>query len=425
MRSGHTDLGPPFDTLIVSSANGITRVTIRNPPINLLDGRMMADLERLSIVCADDAELRVIVFDSANPDYFIAHADLTELLGRGDPSAERRDRLSRFAEMTERFRTLPAVSVAVVEGRARGGGSEFLLALDLRYAAAETARFGQPEVGFGLLPGGGATQRLPRLVGRSRALEIMLTADDYDAEQAERCGWITQVLPQAELRTHVDRVARRIAAFSADSIAAVKLAVEHADERLEDGLKEEHGLFRRILATDDAQDRMSQFLRAGGQTYAAELDLGRRLGPVEAGVGDEGATRWRLLGSWSLDDYEVVRADGVRSRPLGPSPSGMLVYAPDGAVSALLCRTAHADAGDQASDGRSYIAYAGTYSVDDAGARVTHDVDVSLIPEWRGRSLQRSIGWDGDRLILTADVVDPRGAATHVLTWRRRTVDCQ
>jgi enoyl-CoA hydratase/carnithine racemase len=274
----------PFETLRVVSAEGIVRVMFDHPPINLLDAAMLDDLDRLSLACASDPGTRVIVFDSADPDFFIAHADVEGMIGRGDPNAERRERLSRFAEMTERFRTLPAVTLAIVEGRVRGGGSEFILALDLRYAAIETAIFGQPEVALGLLPGGGATQRLPALAGRSRALEIMLGASDYDATSAEQYGWITRALPRDELRPFVSALTRRIASFSKPAIDAIKQAVDLSDGPLHDGLREEHRLFRRVLATDEASSALERFLRQGGQTRAYELDLGAHLGGASGGA---------------------------------------------------------------------------------------------------------------------------------------------
>ena len=270
-------VGAPFETLRVSRAGAIAHVVIDHPEINLLDAAMLDDLERLSHACAADAELRVILFSSADPDFFIAHADLAGMLGRGDADAVRRERLSRFAEITERLRNLPAVTIAMVEGRTRGGGSELILALDLCYAAIETAVLSQPEVGMGLLPGGGATQRLPALVGRSRALEIILGAEDYDALTAERYGWITRALPRAELRSSVERLARRIASFSPEAIAAVKQAVEHSAAPSHEGLREEHRLFRRILASADTTERIERLLGQGGQTREYELDLARRL----------------------------------------------------------------------------------------------------------------------------------------------------
>jgi enoyl-CoA hydratase/carnithine racemase len=220
-----------------------------------------------------------VVFDSADPEFFIAHADVEGMIGRGDPQATRRARLSRFARMTERYRTMPKATIALIEGRARGGGSEFALALDMRFAARETAILAQPEVALGIPPGGGATQRLPQLAGRARALEAILGGDDLDAETAERYGWINRALPRAELRPFVERLARRIASFPAPAIAHAKAAVDAAAPSHFDGLLEEHRRLRLALATPEATAAMRAFLAAGGQTRAYELDLGARLQP--------------------------------------------------------------------------------------------------------------------------------------------------
>jgi enoyl-CoA hydratase/carnithine racemase len=262
--------------LRVDVADRIARVTIDNPPMNLLDAPLVGQLDELSLELADRDDVQVVVFASADPDFFIAHADLHELIGRGDADAESVEGwdLSFFAATLERYRTMPKVTIAVIEGRARGGGSEFALALDMRFAARETAVFGQPEVALGILPGGGGTQRLPALVGRSRALEAILGADDFDAELAERYGWINRALPKSELWPFVDRLTRRIATFPSTAIALAKAAVDTDT----DGLLEEHRLFGRALATPAATATIREFLRSGGQTRAGELDLGNRLG---------------------------------------------------------------------------------------------------------------------------------------------------
>jgi enoyl-CoA hydratase/carnithine racemase len=378
-----------LDTLRVARADGIVRVTLSHPPLNLLDRAMIDDLERLVSSWEDDDEVRVVIFESADPELFIAHADVEGMLGRGDPQAGRRERLSRFAGLTERLRTLPALTVAVVEGRVRGGGSELILALDLRYAALETAILAQPEVGLGLIPGGGATQRLPALAGRSRALEIMLGADDYDAATAERYGWVTRALPAAELHPFVEALARRVARCSRPAIASVKAAIDHTDDRLHDGLREEHRLFRRVLATEQATSTLERFLAAGGQTRAYEL----------------------LVGAWSLVSYEIRDASGTVRLPLGGSPFGSLIYRLDGSMAARLA--------PQPGD-RDAVAYSGTFELDEERTSVLHHVTVSLAPDWVGRTLRRSLQLTGDQLVLRASVREPAGPRTeHTLSWRR------
>jgi enoyl-CoA hydratase/carnithine racemase len=269
-----------YAALRVAVAGGVARVTIDHPPLNLLDAALLEDLERAGRALAQDDAVRVVVVASGDPEFFVAHADVRGMVGRGDPEAGPRERLSRFAELTERWRTMPKATIAVIEGRARGGGSEFALALDMRFAARETAVLAQPEVALGIPPGGGGTQRLPRLVGRARALEAVLGADDVDAGTAERWGWVNRALPAADLWPFVDRLAARIAGFPAVAVAAAKAAVDLAEGPLPDGLREEHRLLRRTLATHETTAAMDAFLAAGGQTRAYERDLGERLGAL-------------------------------------------------------------------------------------------------------------------------------------------------
>jgi enoyl-CoA hydratase/carnithine racemase len=186
---------------------------------------------------------------------------------------ERPEQLEFIHVFMERWRTLPQVTIAQLEGRARGGGSEFALSLDLRFGARGRAILGQPEVAVGILPGGSGTQRLPRLVGRSRALEIVLGCEDFDAELAERYGWINRALPAEELRPFVERLARRIAGFPPEAVRLAKRAVDAASTSLEEGLLEEAHCFNLTL-TDPALDaRMEGALAAGAQTRQGELDL--------------------------------------------------------------------------------------------------------------------------------------------------------
>src|SRR5438128_546748 len=204
-----------YKTLAVAAENGICRATIDHPPINLLDAELIVDLDTFSSEVAADDDVRVVVVDSANEEFFIAHADI-ELIQRLPPGILEPDApLPFFSELVERFRTMPKVTIAVIEGRARGGGSEFALSFDMRFAALGRAVLGQPEVAIGILPGGTGTQRLPRLVGRGRAAEIVLGCDDIDAETADRWGYVNRALPPDELGPFVDSLARRIASFPA------------------------------------------------------------------------------------------------------------------------------------------------------------------------------------------------------------------
>jgi enoyl-CoA hydratase/carnithine racemase len=216
---------------------------------------------------------------SANPEFFIAHADLHLIQALPRDVTERAGELSLVHVIFEQWRTLPQVTIAQLEGRARGGGSEFVLALDLRFAAIGRALLSQPEVSIGIIPGGGGTQRLPRLMGRSRALEVVLGCEDFSAELAERYGYVNRALPADELGPFVDRLARRIASYPPHAIRLAKQSVDAASSSLHDGLLDEWMYFSRSLADPGLDARIDAALAAGAQTREGELDLGKVLDP--------------------------------------------------------------------------------------------------------------------------------------------------
>ncbi len=263
-----------YSTFKFRHERGVLFVTIDNPPINLMTIEMAMEIARLADeVSADDAT-RVIVFKSANPDYFIAHFDVTVLAQFPSEAGPKPTQLEGMAAALEAFRTMPKVSIAMIEGRARGGGSEFTLAMDMRFAALGKAIFGQPEISVGILPGGGGTQRLPRLVGRSRAMEVILGGADISADIAERYGYINRALPAEELKPFVEELAFRIASWSPEAIALNKQSVLNSEKPdIIDGLLEESYLFGKLAALPDAKQRMSKVLEFGGQTYEGELDF--------------------------------------------------------------------------------------------------------------------------------------------------------
>ena len=198
------------------------RATFDNPPLNLFDPETILALRELMDALEADPAVKIVVFDSADAEFFIAHFDVArggELPGPGPTG------LPAWADLATRLTRAPFVTIAEIRGRARGAGSEFALACDLRFASRERAVFGQPEVGFGLVPGGGSIEALPGLAGRSRALEIILGSEDFDADTAERYGWINRALPDAELAAFVDRFARRIASFEQAALAAAKAQI--------------------------------------------------------------------------------------------------------------------------------------------------------------------------------------------------------
>src|SRR5215470_7906486 len=210
-----------FETLTTRKEDAVLFAEISAPPMNLLGPELVRDLVALIQRAEEDGAVRVLVFTSADPDYFISHVDLTKVAEYRAEAAK----LTGEASIASLFRHLSAsrlVTIAQIEGRVRGAGSEFVLACDMRFAARETAVFGQFEPAFGQIPGGGAAQYLTRLMGRARALEVMLSADDYDADLAERYGWINRALPAATLRDFVRTLAHRIGGFPSAGRAALK-----------------------------------------------------------------------------------------------------------------------------------------------------------------------------------------------------------
>ena len=264
-----------YQLIRIAVAAGICRATIDHPPINLLNLQLLAEIGRLTQEVAADDDVRVLTVDSADPEFFIAHADVGLILDLPTDDTSLHDELSPFHATMELFRTLPKATIAVIEGIARGGGSEFALAFDMRYAALGKARFGQPEVAVGIIPGGGGTQRLPRLVGRGRALEIILGGMDIDAATAETWGYVDRALAADELRRFVDKLATRIASFPPGAVANAKRAVDAALEGdLATGLRIEDQLFRETLAQPVARERLQAVIDAGAQTREFELGSG-------------------------------------------------------------------------------------------------------------------------------------------------------
>jgi enoyl-CoA hydratase/carnithine racemase len=184
-NAGTDDGAMVFETLRVRKEGAVLFAEIAAPPMNLLGPELVRDLVSLIKRAEADDAIHVLVFKSADPDYFISHVDVTRIKEYREEAAK----LTGEPSIALLFRHLSAsrlVTIAQIEGRVRGAGSEFVLACDMRFAARESAIFGQPEPGLGVIPGAGGVQHLTRLMGRARALEVMLSADDYDAELAER-----------------------------------------------------------------------------------------------------------------------------------------------------------------------------------------------------------------------------------------------
>ena len=253
--------------------SGVAFVTMDHPPINLLDEVMSQEFEKLGRELEADETARVVVLQSALPDFFIAHSGLGRFGGASKVVSHTRS--FRLTQMIgERFRNMPKVTIAKVEGRARGGGSEIALAMDMCFAAVGKAIFRQPEVAFGLVPGGGSTQRLPRLIGRGRALEVLLGSNDLSAELADRYGYINRALPAHELTPFVEKLAHRISSFPAHAIAHIKAAVDiGAFGSIAEGLLVEAHESDLAVANEVTQARIAESLKLGAETYKGELEM--------------------------------------------------------------------------------------------------------------------------------------------------------
>jgi len=262
--------------------SGIAFISINHPPINLLDEVLSQEFDKLGRELEFDESVRVIVLQSALPDFFIAHSGLGRVGAASKMVSHTRS--FRLTQMIgERFRNMPKVTIAKIEGRCRGGGSEIALAADMCFAALGKAVFGHPEVAVGLVPGGGATQRLPRAMGRGRALEVLLSCNDLSAELAELYGYINRALPADELTPFVEKLAHRIASFPAHTIAHVKAAVDKgAFASLPEGLLVEAHESDLSVASEVSQARVKEALKVGAETYEGELEMNflERLSPT-------------------------------------------------------------------------------------------------------------------------------------------------
>jgi enoyl-CoA hydratase/carnithine racemase len=205
---------------------GYCRVTFAHPPINTITATTVAELAELVGLIENDPDLNVVVFDSANPDFYLAHYDVEHDPGRTAALPAGPSGMHAWLDLLVHLSRAPVVSIASIRGRARGAGSEFVLACDLRFASRENTLLGQFEVGTGVLPGGGPMARLARLVGRGRALEILLVADDFDGARAERYGYVNRVIADDQLDEEVDQIASRLARFDHDAIARTKSYVD-------------------------------------------------------------------------------------------------------------------------------------------------------------------------------------------------------
>ncbi|QPZ39339.1 enoyl-CoA hydratase/isomerase family protein [Paramicrobacterium chengjingii] len=275
-----------YGTLLVRAESRIAWVTIDNPPVNTLDAALAGDLRRFADEAASDDGLDVIVFQSANPEFFSAHADFEWSFDPGSLTAlvdaDADPALNPLQQLNERLRTLPQVTIAKLRGYARAGGAELAMAADMRFAAADRTWLSQPESLMGIFPGGGGTQYLNRLVGRARALEIVLGAELFDTTVAERYGWINRAMPDESLDAFVDALARRIAGLPKGVTAAAKEALDAAEASgFVPYLAEEAAAHAKVYPSpDDVVERLRVVMDHGGQTRDGELRLERLLESV-------------------------------------------------------------------------------------------------------------------------------------------------
>lgn len=269
-----------FETLNVRNEGAVLFVEISAPPMNLEGPELIRDLVSLIQHAEADENTQVLVFKSGDPDYFIAHVDVTRIKENREAAAK----LNGDPSIGQVLRHLSAsrlVSIAQIEGRVRGVGSEFVLACDMRFAARESAIFGQFEPSFGVIPGAGGAQHLTRLMGRGRALEVMLSAQDYDADLAERYGWINRALPADEIDEFVSSLAHRIAKFPAAGHAVVKERVNAIALPTVEDIRRDSDLFLEGTRTNEFQELTKAAMKRGFQTREAEMDLGQLVADLE------------------------------------------------------------------------------------------------------------------------------------------------
>lgn len=269
-----------WSTLNTRREGNVLFAAIQAPPMNLIGPELIADLVSLIELLDRGDPYKVVVFSSADPDFFISHVDVTKIREYREAAAKLTGEAS-IAMLFRRLSQTKAVTIAMVEGRVRGAGSEFVMACDMTFAARETAIFSQMEAVFGLVPGGGAVQHLTRRLGRARALEVVLSADDYDADLAERYNWINRALPASDLRPFVFKLAHRIARFPAAGHAIVKERVNAIALAPAEEFRRDSDLFGQGVREAEAQERVQAAIALGyNRSREAEMDLGRLLGTL-------------------------------------------------------------------------------------------------------------------------------------------------
>src|SRR6266478_7990800 len=261
------------------STPSLWRVTFDNPPINLIDPVMIVALHNLLSEIEKDNRVAAVVFDSADPDFFLAHYDIAADQSAFDALPVAPTAFHHWAHFLTRLGKCPAVTITAVRGRARGAGSEFALATDIRFASQERAVLGQFEVGFAAVPGGGPSTRLPGIVGRGRAFEVLLGGEDFDGKLAERYGYVNRAVPDAEFVEFVNAFAERVSRFDLLALADIKRFVNAASLPADDALTAEADAFAEAVARPTTPSIIAQALEQGFQQRSdVELNLGAYVG---------------------------------------------------------------------------------------------------------------------------------------------------
>ncbi|MYM80767.1 MULTISPECIES: enoyl-CoA hydratase/isomerase family protein [Duganella] len=235
----------------------VAKVHFYNAPINFIVPETIAAVNDAVKALSKDDQIKVVIFVSDMKGYFFNHFDTTQFpafLGQRGT-----DNRPLWVELITNLSNAPFVTIASIRGRTQGGGNELTLAFDLRYASKEKAIFDQPEVGIGLFPGGGGTDMLTRLAGRDRALEAFLSGDDYSAELAEKYGWVTRAIPDAQLDGFVERMAYRLASFDKTALVATKQRINETVFPNETERMTSYTTFTKSLAWPGLQQRLPVF----------------------------------------------------------------------------------------------------------------------------------------------------------------------
>jgi enoyl-CoA hydratase/carnithine racemase len=278
-----TDVFKPTQFHLSAPSPQLWRVAFNNPPVNVIGPAMMNELKQLLTELESNQTVNVVVFESADPDFFLAHYDLA-----ADPAiAEALPSKTGYAAWVDvlvRLSHVPAVTISAIRGIARGAGSEFVLATDMRFASLEKAVLGQMEVGFTALPGGGATGRLPALVGRGRTFEILLGGEDYSADLAERYGYVNRAIPDTGFPEFVTAYATRVSRWDRSVIADIKHYVNKYTILPDSEYPLHSDAFWGAAARPQFKSISTQLFGRGLQTRSSiEYNLGRDIGTIFPG----------------------------------------------------------------------------------------------------------------------------------------------